>query len=1421
MKKSITSMRLCLFSAEKQSQKRSLFVGLLTLIAFVLGPSSLMAQTTETFTTNGTFTPPAGVTSVQVRVWGAGGAGGGVDASILSNRAGGGGGGGGYSYNPNVAVSHPTPISVAVGNGGAGSNGGHGQNGQNSQFSSSVPVIANGGLGGRRGDGNTSVGEGGNGGSGATHQGGNGANATSSSNGTSGGGGGGAGSNAHGGSGAGLNGGLGGTPDGGNGGNGRSSNGNGSNGAAIGAGGGGGRSSGSSTDRRGGNGARGEVRVTYTCPSYQMTQSPTSNGPFCGVSPAAITLYSSSMASGSYTITYNLSGATSGSSLTANVTFTAGSPGTATFNTNNLNVGNTTVTITKITSQGCNNTVSTNNSVVVTVNPNLSAGVSISADDASVCPGGMITFTATPTNGGTSPSYQWKVNGSPVGTDSATYQSNTFVNGDSVTCEMTSNATPCLVTASATSNAIPVTIYPLPSDMSITPSSATVCAGSTNMLTANGGISAFTAYSQNFNGTHDFAIAGTVTGGGHAWQQQTSPYNVTLVANWNTTPDSGSMMVSYIGALLNSTSANTQLTSPAINAADFSNLNLSYRHTYKKGGESGVTVQVSTNNGSSWTTVKTYSSNQGSAGAFVTDNINLNSYAGSASLMVRFNYVASQSAFNTAWWAVDNVVLSGNGSAVIWSPTTGLYTDAAATIPYTGSPTSKVYAKTNSSTVYTATSASVNGCEVSAQTSLTVQDLPTLSGVAQAPSCQDSNATISLSGMPANGTFNIGYHINGGPIQNANGVTSDGSGNASFSRMLTLANNGQLLTIATIQRVDNSPSCAFVPTSNNTVSLVVNPNVTYYADADGDGFGNIAMPQVSCFGAPVGYVTNNTDCDDADDTINATYAFYADADGDGFGTGDLMSVCAVDSNTPPAGYSTNNTDCNDNDDTVNAMYSFYVDADADGFGTGGLIMVCAVDGDTPPAGYALNDSDCNDADANMHEVFSFYIDADYDGYGAGELIDGVCAVDAMTPPAGYSLVDTDCNDEVGSINPGMTEIPYNGVDDDCDGTIDEGSQIFSQVLPSQCGTTLVNIGSLIGCVSHGAATGYRFEVTNTTTNQTWTIDRGVPNFSLTAHLPQYDYATTYSIRVMVQRNYVWLNYYGESCLVASPAVTSPGGAAQVNPSQCGITLPTLSTLIATTSLPGVSSYRFRITDLSDADGPNQVQILDRGLHWFSLPMLTRYNYGTTYSIEVAIKTASSANYTGFGQPCYIYSPAVPSLALCDQIVPSKATNVATTSLNGATQYRFILTDMVTFGVTTIDRGLHWFRFQEVPGYVPGREYGVQVAVMTSGEWSPLSDGCIVTAPAAAKENVKESTVPFNAVAYPNPFADTFSLELTTSAESSINVKVYDMTGRVLEQKEVPAAEIQTLQVGETYPAGVYNVIVSQGNDTRMLRVIKR
>ncbi|MDR4469758.1 MAG: right-handed parallel beta-helix repeat-containing protein [Nitrospira sp.] len=86
------------------------------------------------------------------------------------------------------------------------------------------------------------------------------------------------------------------------------------------------------------------------------------------------------------------------------------------------------------------------------------ASVSIAADPgSSIATGTSVTFTATPTNGGTMPSYQWKVNGGNVGTDQDTYTSTTLANGDEITCEMTSND-PCADPMMATSNAIVMSV---------------------------------------------------------------------------------------------------------------------------------------------------------------------------------------------------------------------------------------------------------------------------------------------------------------------------------------------------------------------------------------------------------------------------------------------------------------------------------------------------------------------------------------------------------------------------------------------------------------------------------------------------------------------------------------------------------------------------------------------------------------------------------------------------------------------------------------------------------------------------------------------------------------------------------------------------------------------------------------------------
>ena len=131
----------------------------------------------------------------------------------------------------------------------------------------------------------------------------------------------------------------------------------------------------------------------------------------------------------------------------------------------------------------------TSNAINMTVNPLLPVSVSVSPSANNVCAGTSVTFTATPANGGTTPVYQWKVNGVNAGTNNPVY-TYTPLNGDIVTCVLTSNAT-CATGSPATSNAINMTVNPLlPVSVSVSPSANNVCAGTSVTFTAtpvNGG----------------------------------------------------------------------------------------------------------------------------------------------------------------------------------------------------------------------------------------------------------------------------------------------------------------------------------------------------------------------------------------------------------------------------------------------------------------------------------------------------------------------------------------------------------------------------------------------------------------------------------------------------------------------------------------------------------------------------------------------------------------------------------------------------------------------------------------------------------------------------------------------------------------------------------------------------------------------
>ncbi|HLO69868.1 MAG TPA: T9SS type A sorting domain-containing protein, partial [Flavipsychrobacter sp.] len=87
--------------------------------------------------------------------------------------------------------------------------------------------------------------------------------------------------------------------------------------------------------------------------------------------------------------------------------------------------------------------------------------ISISSNfGTQACQNVAVTFTAVITNGGPAPLYQWRRNGSPVGTNSPTYVATTLNNGDIINCILASSA-PCATPASVTSNSLTMTVNPV------------------------------------------------------------------------------------------------------------------------------------------------------------------------------------------------------------------------------------------------------------------------------------------------------------------------------------------------------------------------------------------------------------------------------------------------------------------------------------------------------------------------------------------------------------------------------------------------------------------------------------------------------------------------------------------------------------------------------------------------------------------------------------------------------------------------------------------------------------------------------------------------------------------------------------------------------------------------------------------------
>jgi hypothetical protein len=79
---------------------------------------------------------------------------------------------------------------------------------------------------------------------------------------------------------------------------------------------------------------------------------------------------------------------------------------------------------------------------------------------------------------------------------------------------------------------------------------------------------------------------------------------------------------------------------------------------------------------------------------------------------------------------------------------------------------------------------------------------------------------------------------------------------------------------------------------------------------------------------------------------------------------------------------------------------------------------------------------------------------------------------------------------------------------------------------------------------------------------------------------------------------------------------------------------------------------------------------------------------------------------------------------------------------------------------------------------------------------------------------------FDLKLYLNPSVNSFKLNFTSSSDENVKVEMYDLTGRLLESRDLKATEINNQEFGNNYTSGVYVIVLKQGSLVKSVRAIK-
>lgn len=455
--------------------------------------------------------------------------------------------------------------------------------------------------------------------------------------------------------------------------------------------------------------------------------------------------------------------------------------------------------------------------VQVTVNP--APALTLSSPSAAICNGGTTSAVTIATGASNYNTYVWTPSTGVSGNSTTGWTFNPTATTTYTLTASQSGGSLCATTATFTAN-----VNALPSDITITPANAAACVGIVLPMTATGGNFAQNAYTQ---------------------PMEVLPSSIILSANATVTSDNVYFAQGSGSVLFNTTATSAQETfeiDQNINLVGAASASVSFSHIAAMEGstfsfdfgfveysiDGGTTwtsftpssysgtastsvfdtnaVKFTTRSYADWISVFTTSSSTPGVGPatslWKTETLNIPATALSSSqFRIRFRYT-TDSSINFFGWLIDDVKVIKSQNNITWSPSANLYTNAAATVPYT--------AGTSASTVYV---------------------LPTT----VAPLTYVATSTNGSSGCISTASITVSDEIDPVAVTRPFTLQLDATGNATLTAAQVDNGSSDNCSIATMTVSPNTFTCANV--GPNTVTLTV-------TDASGNSSSRTAVVTV-------------------------------------------------------------------------------------------------------------------------------------------------------------------------------------------------------------------------------------------------------------------------------------------------------------------------------------------------------------------------------------------------------------------------------------------------------------------------------------------------------------------------------------------------------------------------------------------------